>query len=306
MAGETGNHLRISGPVREALKNGEPVVALESTIITHGMPFPQNRDTARRVEAVVSANGACPATIAVIGGALAVGLEEAELDALARDTGAVKASRRDLSAAMAQRRNAGTTVAATMAITDMAGIALFATGGIGGVHRGAESSFDISADLIELSRTPVAVVCAGAKSILDIPRTLEFLETQGVPVFGFRCEDFPAFYARSSGLRLDHRFERESEIASAIRFQRRIGPAGALIVTPPPAAFALPEAEIEQVILASLAEAERDGIKGKAVTPYLLKKVTERSGGRSLKVNMALIENNAALAARIAAEYAKS
>ena len=297
--------LHISKKVVEAQKANAPIVALESTIITHGMPYPQNLETAQRVEAVVSSNGAVAATIGILDGRLVVGMGPEDLERLARDTSAFKATRRDLSAVIAKRRNAGTTVAATMAIAERAGIAVFATGGIGGVHRRAESTLDISADLIELSRTPVAVVCAGAKSILDIPRTLEFLETHGVPIFGFQCDDFPAFYARSSGQRLDHRFDAEREIASAIRLQREIGPAGALIVTPPPAAYALPEMEIEREIAAALADSEAQGVRGKAVTPFLLKRVVERSGGKSLAVNMALIENNAALAARIAAEYVR-
>ena len=292
--------LRVSPAVQAALSAKRPVVALESTIITHGMPYPDNLDTARRVEAVVAANGALPATIGVLGGRLVVGMNADELAALARDASPLKASRKDLSAAISKMANAGTTVAATMAIAHRAGIAVFATGGIGGVHRGGETSFDISADLIELSRTNVAVVCAGAKSILDIGRTLEFLETHGVPIFGFQCDDFPAFYARSSGFALDHRFESERDIAHAVKLQGEIGPAGSLIVAPPPADKALPEAAIEAKIQIALQDSERDGVRGKAVTPYLLRRVVELSGGRSLEANMALIENNAALAARIA------
>ena len=296
--------LSISPAVKAALAAKRPVVALESTIITHGMPYPHNLETAQRVEAVVAANGALPATIGVLAGKLVVGMDADQLAALASDTSALKASRKDLSAAIAKRANAGTTVAATMAIAHRAGIALFATGGIGGVHRGGETTLDISADLIELSRTNVAVVCAGAKSILDIGRTLEFLETHGVPIFGFQCDDFPAFYARSSGHRLDHRFESEHKIAQAIKLQGAIGPAGSLIVAPPPANKALPEAAIEAKIRAALADAERDGVRGKSVTPYLLRRVVELSDGQSLTANMALIENNAALAARIAVALA--
>src|SRR6185503_20212733 len=243
--------LSVSPEVKEALADNRPIVALESTIITHGMPYPQNVETAMVVEETARAEGAIPATIAVIGGRLKVGLEAGELDHLGQAKGVVKASRRDLSAVMVAKADAGTTVAATMAIAARAGIEIFATGGIGGVHRGAESTFDISADLVELARTSVAVVCAGCKSILDIAKTLEFLETQGVPVIGYRTDEFPAFFARSSGHKLDHRFDTAAEIAQIIRAEQRLGSSsGLLIVNPVPEKDGLDGAEIEARIAA--------------------------------------------------------
>jgi pseudouridine-5'-phosphate glycosidase len=297
--------LDFSDEVADALAAARPVVALESTIITHGMPYPENVETARAVEAVVREEGAVPATIAVIGGRLKVGLGVSELDRLGQARGVVKATRRDLSSVMVAKADAGTTVAATMAIAARAGIEIFATGGIGGVHRGAETTFDISADLTELSRTPVAVVCAGCKSILDIGKTLEFLETQGVPVIGYRTDEFPAFFARSSGYKLDHRFDSASEVAQVIRAGQRLGSNGILIANPVPEKDGLDGAEIEARIAVAVTDAERAGIAQKEVTPYLLKRVFELTGGKSLIANVALIKNNASLAAEVAVELAR-
>jgi pseudouridine-5'-phosphate glycosidase len=290
--------------VADALAAGRPVVALESTIITHGMPFPANLDTARGVEAVIRAEGAVPATIAVIDGRLRVGLDPTVLERLAAAGDAVKASGRDLAAVMVRGLSAGTTVSATMRIAALAGIPIFATGGVGGVHRGAESSFDISADLTELGATPTAVVCAGVKSILDIPKTLEFLETQRVPVIGVGTHAFPAFFTRSSGVPLDHRLDTAADIARALWLHRRLGGGtGMLIANPIPESHALDPAAIDGVIATAVAEAAARGVAGKALTPFLLARINALSGGASLAANIALIRNNAALAARIARAY---
>ncbi len=292
--------------VKDSLAAGRPVVALESTIITHGMPYPQNVETARGVEAIVRGGGAVPATIAVIAGRIRVGLDAAELDSLGNAKSTLKATRRDLSAAIVKRATAGTTVAATMAIAAGAGIEVFATGGIGGVHRGAELTFDISADLTELAASPVAVVCAGCKSILDIAKTLEFLETHGVPVIGYGTDEFPAFFARTSGHKVDHRFDTPTDIATLIRTERKLGSrSGILIANPVPEKDALDGAEIEARIAAAVKEAEAEGIGQKAVTPYLLARINALTGGRSLTANIALIGNNAALAAKIAVALAR-
>jgi pseudouridylate synthase len=298
--------LDFSPEIAEARSARKPIVALESTIITHGMPYPSNVETARSVEAAVREAGALPATIAVIDGRFRVGLSADEIERLGQLSGGVmKASRRDLSAVAARRGSAGTTVAATMFIASLAGIEIFATGGIGGVHRGAEETFDISADLVELSRTQVAVVCAGAKSILDIGKTLEFLETQGVAVVGYRTDEFPAFYARSSGFRLDHRCDGLHDLARMIRLQRDIGPGGLLIANPIPADHALEEAAIEGRIAEAVAEAKAQGVGKKEATPFLLRRVVELTGGQSLTANIALIRNNARLAAQAAVELMK-
>jgi len=298
--------LEFSPEIAEARSAKKPVVALESTIITHGMPYPSNVETARSVEEAVREMGACPATIAVLDGRFRVGLRGDEIDRLGRlSGGVVKASRRDLSAVAARRGSAGTTVAATMFIASLAGIEIFATGGIGGVHRGAEETFDISADLVELSRTRVAVVCAGAKSILDIGKTLEFLETQGVAVVGYRTDEFPAFYARSSGFKLEHRCDGLHDLARMIRLQRDIGPGGLLIANPVPAEHALEEAAIEGRIAEAVKEAKAQGVGKKEATPFLLQRVVELTGGQSLTANIALIRNNAMLAAQAAAELMK-
>jgi pseudouridylate synthase len=298
--------LDIGADVAAALAARRAVVGLESTIITHGMPFPQNLETALKLEETVRAQGATPATVAVVDGRLVAGLDKATLERLARLSGGVaKASRRDLAAILARGGTGGTTVAATMYIAALAGIEVFATGGIGGVHRGAEETFDISADLVELSRSKVAVVCAGAKSILDIPKTLEFLESQGVPVIGYRCDEFPAFYARSSGVKLDHRCDGLHDLARMIRLQREIGPGGLLIANPIPEAHALDARQIEGHIAEAVREAKAAGISQKDVTPFLLRRVFEMTGGQSLAANMALVENNAVVAAQTAVELAR-
>jgi len=298
--------LDFSPEVADARAAKKPIVALESTIITHGMPYPRNVETARSVEAAARDMGAVPATIAVIDGRLRLGLSDGEIDRLGQLSGGVaKASRRDLALIAARKGSAGTTVAATMFIASLAGVEIFATGGIGGVHRGVEETFDISADLIELSRTRVAVVCAGAKSILDIGKTLEFLETQGVAVVGFRTDEFPAFYARSSGFKLEHRCDGLQDLARTIRLQREIGPGGLLIANPIPPDHALEEAAIEARIAEAVAEAKTQGVGKKEATPFLLNRVVELSGGRSLEANIALIKNNAIVAAQAAVELAK-
>lgn len=300
-------HLKISNEVSEALAQGRAVVALESTIITHGMPFPQNLETALAVEAVVRENGAVPATVAILNGRLMVGLTQDELTQLAREGArAAKASRRDVAALLVRGGTAGTTVATTMQVAALAGISVFATGGIGGVHRGAEHTFDISADLTELSATPVAVVCAGAKSILDIPKTLETLETNGVPVFGFETGAFPAFFARESGASVDHRFDDPADIAHAILVQRDLGMnGGILIANPIPAEDALDGKAIEKWIAEAIREAERTGVSRKDLTPFLLQRLFELTDGKSLVANIALVKNNATVASRIAVSLAE-
>ncbi len=294
-----------SPDVIKAQASGAPIVALESTIITHGMPYPQNVETAARVEAEVRAHGAVPATIAIMGGRIHVGLTPAELEALGQAREVAKLSRADLAACLASGRTGATTVAATMICAKLAGIEVFATGGIGGVHRGAETSFDISADLRELSETPVTVVAAGAKAILDLPKTLEVLETLGVPVIAFGQDDLPAFWSRSSGLRAPLRMDSAAEIAAAHRMRARLGlPGGQLVANPIPVAAEIPRAEIMPHIEAALAEAAAQGIAAKAVTPFLLQRIFEATAGRSLVANIALVLSNARLAAAIATELA--
>ncbi|MBC8131140.1 MAG: pseudouridine-5'-phosphate glycosidase [Rhizobiaceae bacterium] len=297
------NHsaLVASRAVADALADGRPVVALESTIITHGMPYPQNLQTALRVEAIVSAAGAVPATIAVVDGILRVGLEPADLERLAGTRDAMKLSRADLAFAVSAGRTGSTTVAATMIAADLAGIKVFATGGIGGVHRGAAESFDVSADLEELARTPVIVVSAGAKAILDLQKTLEALETKGVPVVGYGSADFPAFWSRSSGHAAPLRLDNAAAIAAFQRARERLGIVGGMLIgNPVPAEFEIPAAVIEAWINAALSDAAAAGILGKAVTPFLLQRIFELSAGRSLDTNVALVESNARLAAAIA------
>lgn len=295
-----------SPEVRAALDARSAVVALESTIITHGMPFPQNRDTALSVEAEVRNAGATPATIAVMDGRIHIGLTDDTLERLVRAEGAMKLSRADLAVCLAQRRVGATTVAATMICAHLAGIAVFATGGIGGVHRGAETSFDISADLHELAATPVSVVAAGAKAILDLPKTLEVLETLGVPVIAFGQDDFPAFWSRSSGLRAPLRLDSAAEMAGAHLMRGRLGlPGGQLIANPIPVEYEIPRSEIDPVIAAALAEADALQIAAKAVTPFLLARIFELTAGRSLSANIALVRNNARLASAIAIELAR-
>jgi pseudouridine-5'-phosphate glycosidase len=296
--------LAVSPEVAAALAGGHPVVALESTIVAHGMPWPRNLETAQALESEVRAQGAVPATIAVLDGWLRVGLDAAALERLATDKAVSKVSRRDLAALVARRESGATTVAATMAIAAMAGIRIFATGGIGGVHRGAESTMDVSADLYELGRTPVAVVCAGAKSILDIPKTLELLESLGVPVLGYRTDDFPAFYARSSGRPVDRRCDSPGEIAALLGAQFRLGLGGVLVANPIPVEYALDAAAMEDTIAAAIRTAEAEGVGGHALTPYLLDRLNAVTGGASLAANIALARNNARLAGEIAAAIA--
>lgn len=293
--------LTLSPEVAEARAAGRPLVALESTIITHGMPFPQNVETARRVEAEVRAAGATPATIALMGGRVHVGLTEAELDVLGQARDVLKISRADFAACLAMGRTGATTVAATMIAAHLAGIEVFATGGTGGVHRGAESTFDISADLQELARTPVTVVAAGAKAILDLPKTLEVLETLGVPVITFGQDELPAFWSRRSGLASPLRMDRAEDIAAAHRLRQDLGLGGGqLVANPIPEADEIPAAEMRPAIEAALAEAEVQGIAAKEVTPFLLDRMLALTGGRSLTANIALVLSNARLAAAIA------
>ncbi|MEH6720538.1 MAG: pseudouridine-5'-phosphate glycosidase [Aurantimonas endophytica] len=291
----------LSDEVAAAIEDGRPLVALESTIVTHGMPYPQNLAMARRVEAIIREEGAVPATIAVLDGRLRVGLEASELEGLATARDAMKLSRADLAYAVAFGRTGATTVAATMIAAALAGIHVFATGGVGGVHRGAETSFDISADLEELARTPVLVVCAGAKAILDLKKTYEVLETKGVPVVCHGADELPAFWSRGSGIPAPLRLDSPEAIAVFQAARRSLGVGGGmLIANPVPEADALPQATVDGWIDAALADAEARGIVGKEVTPFLLQRMFELSDGRSLTANIALVENNARLAARIA------
>jgi pseudouridylate synthase len=298
-------HLEVAPDVQAALDRGAPVVALETTIVTHGMPYPQNVATARRVEAIVREAGATPATIAVIDGRIRIGIDDAVLEALAGARDVLKLSRADLPYAIAAGKTGATTVAATMICAHLAGIAVFATGGVGGVHRGAEATFDVSADLEELARTPVTVVCAGVKALLDLPKTLELLETRGVPVVGYRTDDFPAFWSRWSGLRAPLRLDMPAEIAALIRAKADLGLVGGVLVTNPiPLAAEIPAVEIARYIDDAVAEAATRGITGKAVTPFILDRLYHTTSGRSLNANIALVENNAHLAAEIAAALA--
>ena len=295
-------YLDIAPEVQQALADGRPVVALESTIISHGMPYPQNVETALNVEKIIRENGAVPATIAVIGGRLKAGLSEAEIDYLGKTgAGVTKASRRDLPILVAEGRDGATTVTTTMIIAHMAGIKVFATGGIGGVHRGAEKTMDISADLQELANTPVCVVCAGAKSILDLGLTLEYLETQGVPVLGLRTDELPAFYTRESGLGVDARVDTPEDLAAIFQAQRDLGlKTGMLVTNPIPQQYAMDKAVIDKAIDQALAESHEQGIHGKETTPFLLARVKDLTGGDSLDSNIQLVYNNARLAARTA------
>ena len=299
--------IKLSPKVEAALKAGKPVIALESTIISHGMPYPQNVETALRCEAVARENGAEPATVAVIGGRLCAGLTEEEIDYLGREGHKVtKASRRDLPALVAEKKDGATTVAATMIIAAMAGIPVFATGGIGGVHRGAETTMDISADLEELAHTPVAVVCAGAKAILDLGLTLEYLETKGVPVLGYGTKELPAFYTRQSGFSVDYRVDSPEEIARFIQAQRAMAyPGGLLVTNPIPEQYAMPLEEINAAIDQAIAESKAQGVKGKETTPFLLARVSELTGGESLASNIHLVLNNVRLGAQVAVALKK-
>ncbi len=300
------HYLDIAPEVMDALKEGQPVVALESTIISHGMPYPQNAETALRVEQQVRAGGAVPATAAILGGRLKAGLSPKEIDYLGEMGPKIaKASRRDIPVLLARGQDGATTVASTMIIARLAGISVFATGGIGGVHRGAAQTMDISADLQELARTNVAVVCAGAKSILDLELTLEYLETHGVPVLGYQTDEFPAFYSRHSGLPVDFQVEETGEIARMMKAKWSLGLDGGLIVANPiPEAFAIRSESINITISRAIAEAEAKGVKGKNLTPFLLAKIEALTEGKSLESNIQLVLNNAGLAARLAADFA--
>ena len=300
-------YLDVNPAVAQALAEGKPVVALESTIISHGMPYPQNVETALKVEEIIRQNGAVPATIAILGGRLKAGLSPAEIEYLGKQGQKVtKASRRDLSVLVAQGADGATTVATTMMIAHMAGIQLFATGGIGGVHRGAETTMDISADLEELGQTDVMVVCAGAKAILDLKLTLEYLETKGVPVLGYQTQELPAFYTRTSGLKVDYQVDSPEMLAKILKTQHDLGLHGGILVTNPiPEQYSMDADAINAVIDQAIAEAQEKGIHGKETTPFLLAKVKEITGGDSLEANIQLVFNNAKLAAQTAAAYAK-
>ena len=299
------SHLSIASAVQAAIVANKPVVALESTIISHGMPYPKNVETALKVEEQVRKNGALPATIAIVNGVMKAGLTVDEIEILGKQgQNVAKVSRRDMPMILAKKMNGATTVASTMIIAQLAGISIFATGGIGGVHRGAGKSFDISADLQELSHTDVAVVCAGAKSILDIGLTLEYLETQGVPVIGFKTNHFPAFFTRQSGFGVDFRADDEKELALMLKTKWTIPLQGGVVVANPvPSEFEADPRMIEKAIKKSLALARKQGIKGKAITPFLLAEIEKRTEGLSLKTNIQLVLNNAALAARLAKAY---
>jgi pseudouridine-5'-phosphate glycosidase len=296
-------YLDLSPEVAEALRTGKPVVALESTIISHGMPYPQNVETALKVENAIRENGAVPATIAVIGGRLKAGLTPEEIEYLGRKgRGVAKASRRDLPVLVAQGKDGATTVTTTMIIAALAGIKVFATGGVGGVHRGAETTMDISADLEELAQTPVMVICAGAKSILDLGLTLEYLETKGVPVIGYGTEELPAFYTRKSGFKVDYRLDTPGELAAAFRAKLEMGLKGGMLVTNPiPEEYSMDPDRINAAIDQAVAEAKEQGIQGKETTPFLLARIKDLTGGDSLASNIQLVLNNARLAARTAA-----
>ena len=300
-------YLDLAPEVAEALENGRPVVALESTIISHGMPYPKNVETAMLVEKTIRDNGAVPATIAVIGGRLKAGLSREEIEYLGKAGRAVaKASRRDLAALVAAGKDGATTVTTTMIIAHMAGIDIFATGGIGGVHRGAETTMDISADLEELGSTPVMVVCAGAKSILDLGLTLEYLETKGVPVIGYGTDELPAFYTRQSGFGVDYRADSPAQLASMFSAQKELGMKGGMLVTNPiPEEYAMDKAVIDASIEQALRESVEQGVHGKETTPFLLARVVELTGGSSLESNIQLVLNNATLAAKTAVELCK-
>ena len=298
-------YLDVNPEVAAAIAAGKPVVALESTIISHGMPYPQNVETALNVEKIIRENGAVPATIAIIGGRLKAGLTKEEIEYFGKKGRAIhKASRRDLAVLCAQGEDGATTVTTTMIIAHMAGIRFFATGGIGGVHRGAETTMDISADLEELARTPVMVVCAGAKSILDLGLTLEYLETKGVPVLGYQTSELPAFYTRKSGFNVDYRMDSPAELASAFKAQNDMALGGGMLVTNPiPEEYSMPKDVIDAAIDQAIAESKAQGIKGKETTPFLLARVAELTGGDSLASNIQLVYNNARLTAKTAVEY---
>ena len=294
----------ISTEVQQALKTGFPIVALESTIISHGMPFPQNLETALTVEKIIREESAVPATIAILNGRIKIGLSQHELEQFAKQTSQIKVSRRDLPLVISQKQSGGTTVAATMICAKLAGIAVFVTGGIGGVHRESENTMDISADLMELAQTNVAVVCAGIKSILDIPRTLEYLETQGVPVIGYKTEEFPAFYTPSSGSLVQSRLDTPEEIAHCMKIKWKLGLDGGIVIgNPVQEQDAMDASIIQQAISEALRDAAQKQIEGKNVTPFLLERINRLTMGESLKSNISLVCNNAHLGAKIAVAY---
>jgi len=296
--------LDISTEVQQALKTGLPIVALESTIISHGMPFPQNLETALTVEKIIREESAVPATIAILNGRIKIGLSQHELEQFAKHTSQIKVSRRDLPLVISQKQSGGTTVAATMICAKLAGIAVFVTGGIGGVHRESENTMDISADLMELAQTNVAVVCAGIKSILDIPRTLEYLETQGVPVIGYKTEEFPAFYTPSSGSLVHSRLDTPEEIAHCMKIKWKLGLDGGIVIgNPVQEQDAMDASIIQQAISEALRDAAQKQIEGKNVTPFLLERINQITMGESLKSNISLVCNNAHLGAKIAVAY---
>jgi pseudouridine-5'-phosphate glycosidase len=298
--------LHVSAEAAEALHAHRPVIALESTIISHGMPYPQNVETALAAEAIAREAGVVPAVVALLDGKIVVGLSREELERLATEEEVLKVSRRDLAWALAARRTGATTVSATMLAARQAGIDVFATGGIGGVHRGAGETFDVSADLTELAATSVCVVCAGSKAILDLPKTLEVLETLGVPVLGYGTDTLPAFYTRSSGLPLSLRVESAEEIAAVLRTQRTLGfPQGILVANPIPTEWEIPRAQLDQWISRAIADGEDRGISGKGVTPYLLSRIVELSGGASLQANIRLFHNNVRCACAVAAAISR-
>lgn len=300
------NYIHIKEEVKEALKANKPVVALESTIISHGMPYPKNVETALKVESIIRENGAIPATIAILDGIIKVGLTKEEIDHLGKSDNVVKASRRDLPFIISKKLDGATTVASTMIGASLAGIKIFATGGIGGVHRGAQQTFDISADLEELSKTDVAVVCAGAKSILDIGLTLEYLETNGVPVVGYKTKELPAFYTIKSGFDVDYRVDSEEELAKALKAKWDLELNGGVVVANPiPEEFSMDYDEITNTINHAVKEAEEKGIKGKESTPFLLSKIKDITKGKSLDANIELVYNNARLGAKLAVELSK-
>lgn len=299
-------YLEINPEVKEALERGKPVVALESTIISHGMPYPRNVETALNVEKIIRDNGAIPATIAILNGKLKVGLTQEEIEYLGKAKNVIKTSRRDIPFIIAKKADGATTVASTMIIANLAGIKIFATGGIGGVHRGATETFDISADLEVLSHTNVAVVCAGAKSILDIGLTLEYLETNGVPVVGYKTEEMPAFYTRKSGFKVDYKVDSPEEIANALKAKWDLGLDGGMVIANPiEEQYEMDYDTITEAIEKALKEADENGIKGKESTPFLLAKVKEITGGNSLESNIQLVYNNAKLGAKVAVELSK-
>lgn len=300
-------HVRVNQEVEKALKEGKPVIALESTIISHGMPYPQNVETALKVESIIREHGGVPATVGIIDGVGVVGLTKDEIEEMGKRGHSIpKVSRRDLPVIFAEKSWGATTVATTMILAADAGVEFFVTGGIGGVHRGAESTFDISADLEELGRTNVTVICAGAKAILDLPKTLEVLETKGVPVLGFKTSELPAFYTRTSGLKVDYEIKDYADAARIVKAKREFGLNGGVLITNPiPEEYSYDPEEINNVINEAIVEMDKKGIKGKECTPFLLAKIAEMTGGKSLEANIQLVFNNAAVGTEIACEYAK-